>query len=92
MKKSEADKIRKLIIKYNDILLHSMSIAVSEDLINLIITNYDDKEFELKDFIKRKEEFKSFVIKEFLRHNSSSVVEELKNMEEPTVRFEKKGK
>ena len=43
----EKIKLKLLIKKYNEILLYSVSIAVTEDLINLIIVNGDDKDFEL---------------------------------------------
>lgn len=68
---TDKQKVSELIEKYNDILLESMKLALSEDLVNLIIANKDDKDFDLIDFIKNKKEFKSFVLKEFFRQNSS---------------------
>jgi len=85
MDKKEEETIVGLIKKYNEILLHSMRIAVSEDLVNLIISNRDDVNFELKDFVNKKEEFKQFVMTEFFRLNSSSVLSELSKMEDPFI-------
>jgi hypothetical protein len=45
MDSKEKLKLKLLIKKYNEILLYSVSIAVTEDLINLIIVNGDDKDF-----------------------------------------------
>lgn len=75
-------KIAKLIKKYNDILLNSMRLAVAEDFINLIVLNRDDSDFELKDFLGDKEQYYQFILKEFLRLNSSSVASELRKMED----------
>jgi hypothetical protein len=75
-------KIAKLIEKYNDILLNSMRLAVAEDFINLIVLNRDDSDFELKDFLGDKEQYYQFILKEFLRLNSSSVASELRKMED----------
>lgn len=85
MNKKEEKIISALIEKYNHVLLHSMQIAVTEDLTNLIIANQDDKDFELTQFIKKKEEYKQFVIKEFFRLNSGSVINELSKMEESFI-------
>jgi hypothetical protein len=85
-------KIKSLVKKYNDVLMESMQNALSEDLINLIIVNGDDKSFELKDFIKKKNDFKKVVVKEFLKINSSSVSSELSLMEEPKIQLKKKEK
>lgn len=84
MKKSQQIKITKLVEKYNDVLLHSMRLAVAEDLINLMLLNRDDAEFELKDLMQDKEAFYNYILKEFLKKNSSSVVDELKKMDDPT--------
>lgn len=84
MNKSQENKIRQLVDKYNDVLLHSMRLAIAEDLINLMLLNRDDTDFELKDLLKEKEVFYNAILKEFLRKNSSSVVGELKKMEDPT--------
>ena len=85
MKKDEELAIKSLLEKYNDILVHSMGIAISEDLIGLIISNQEDTNFELKDFISRKEEFKQFVVKEFFKYNNKTIVSELSGMEEEFV-------
>lgn len=69
--------------KYNDILLHSMRLAIAEDFVNLIILNRDDTEFELKDLLEKKEEYYPLLLKEFLRLNSSPVAAALKTMEDP---------
>ena len=62
--------------------MHSMSIAVAEDLINLIVVNGDDKDFKLSKLMKDQRAFKLFVINEFMKLNSNSVLADLKNMEE----------
>ena len=85
MKKQEEIAIRSLIKKYNNVLIHSMRIALSEDLIGLIIFNRDDTSYELKDFINKKKEFKQFVVKEFFKYNNKTVVSELSGMEEEFV-------
>ena len=67
-----------------------MGIAISEDLISLIISNREDTNFELKDFINKKEEFKQFVVNEFFKFNNKTVISELSGMEEeysPKNRF-----
>jgi hypothetical protein len=76
-------KIRELVEKYNDILLHSMRLAVAEDLINLMILNKDDSDFELKELLKDKTSFYNLILKEFLKKNSSSVLSELRDMDDP---------
>jgi hypothetical protein len=83
--KKEEDVIKSLIEKYNDVLVHSMGIAISEDLIGLIISNQEDSDFELKNFINKKEEFRQFVVKEFFKHNNKTIVSELRGMEEGFV-------
>ncbi|MFT6716711.1 MAG: hypothetical protein ACJA0Q_001359 [Saprospiraceae bacterium] len=82
MSPKEKEKIKSLIKKYNDVLLHSMSIAVAEDLINLIVVNGDDKGFELSELMKDQRAFKLFVISEFMKNNSKSVLSELKSMDD----------
>ena len=79
----QENKIKQLIGKYNDILLISMRLAVAEDFTNLIVLNHDDSEFELVNLLKNKDQFNAFVFKEFIKNNSSSVIEELKKMDEP---------
>ena len=73
MNKKDKITIKFLIEKYNNVLIHSMEIAISEDLISLIISNREDADFELKDFINRKKEFKQFVVKEFFKLNKKTV-------------------
>ncbi len=85
MNELEGQKIKNLIAKYNDVLLRTMTNAVAEDLLHLIIVNGDDTDFDLKDFINQREQFKTFVVREFLKHNSSSVTSNLKNMSEKSI-------
>lgn len=73
-------RIKNLVKKYNAILLNSMSIALAEDLINLIVVNGEDKEFELLNMVKDKASFRAFVTSEFLKLNSNSVLDDLKTM------------
>jgi hypothetical protein len=82
MTSKEKDQIKTLIKKYNDVLLQSMGIAVAEDLINLIVVNGDDKSFELSELMNDQRAFKLFVINEFMKNNSKSVLNELKSMDE----------
>ena len=83
MTEKQEKKIRDLLEQYNDILLVSMRLAIAEDFINLVIVNRADKDFELSHLLKDKEAFSNYVMKEFLRQNSSSVVDKLKGMDEP---------
>ena len=80
---SQEDKIKQLLEKYNDILLESMRLAVSEDLINLIIVNRDDSDFELNKLIQEKRAFSNYVLKQFFKQNNSSVLKDLGTMKEP---------
>ena len=80
--KKELDKIKELVEKYNAILLNSMSIALAEDLINLIVVNGEDKDFELIELVKDKTKFRSLVTSEFLKINANSVLDDLKDMED----------
>ena len=89
MTPEQKEKFKELIVKYNDILLNSMRLAVAEDLINLIILNKDDSDFKLKDTLQNKEELNQFILKEFLKQNSSSVVHELKKMDERIPKIKK---
>jgi len=86
----EKEKIKQLILKYNDILLESIRIALSEDLTNLIVSNQEDEEFDLIEFMRNKKEFKNFVLTEFLKNNSNPLVNELSKMEEKQFKFIKK--
>lgn len=90
MREDQQQKIVALVDKYNDVLLHSMRLAIAEDLINLMLLNRDDREFELKDLLQDKDVFYQFILKEFLKKNSSSVVNELRSMEDPTAHLKKK--
>jgi len=91
MTPSQEEKIKSLLVKYNDVLLISMKLAVAEDFTNLLILNRDDADFELKDLLKDKEQFTSHVMKEFLKLNSSSVTNKLSSMDEPNISLGKKG-
>lgn len=82
MNSVDKNRINFLLEKYNEVLLHSMSIAVVEDLINLIIVNAEDKDFELIEMMKDRKQFREFVTAEFLRINSNHVLRDLKSMEE----------
>ena len=75
-------KIKKLISKYNDILLVSMRLAISEDFVNLMLLNRDDSQFVLKDLFENKETFSRLVMKEFLKKNSTSVLHDLNKMDD----------
>jgi hypothetical protein len=67
-----------------------MSIAVSEDFLNLIIVNNDDKNFELNHLLIDKAEFRRYVTSQFFKLNGPSLADELKVMEE--IRFDLKSK
>ena len=88
MNAEQEQKIKDLITKYNDILLVSMRLAIAEDFVNLMLLNRDDSEFVLKDLFQNKEEFNKLIMKEFLKKNSSTVVQELKFMENPLPDFQ----
>jgi hypothetical protein len=83
MTQDQEQKIKQLINKYNDILLISMKLAVTEDFLNLILLNRDDSSFELRDLIQDKKAFSDLVMKEFMRKNGSVVLDDLKKMEDP---------
>ena len=83
-------KIKELISKYNDILLNSMRLAIAEDFVNLVILNRDDEDIELRQLLENKNEYYNYILKEFLKKNSSSVVDELKSMDEPTIQLKRK--
>lgn len=92
MNQNEKILLSNLVNKYNSILLHSVQIAVAEDLINLIIVNGDDKGFELKNIVNNKEEFKQFVVSEFFKLNSGSILSELGSMEDTFVPKQRKNR
>lgn len=83
-------KIKELISKYNAILLNSMRIAIAEDFINLVILNRDDSKIELAELLNNKNEYYNYILKEFLKQNSSSVLDELKLMDDPTAELIRK--
>ncbi len=83
MNPHQEKKVRELVEKYNDVLLHSMRLAVAEDLINLMILNKEDHDFELKELLNDKTSFYNLILKEFLKKNSSSVISELRDMDDP---------
>jgi hypothetical protein len=85
---TDKQRVSELIEKYNDILLESMKLALSEDLVNLIIVNKDDEDFGLVDFIKNKRDFKAYVLKEFLKQNSTPL-KGLSEMEEKKMKLKK---
>jgi hypothetical protein len=88
MNKEQEKKIKELIVKYNDILLVSMRLAIAEDFVNLILLNRDDTDFILKDLFNNKEDFNKLIVKEFLKRNSS-VSHELKSMKNTLPDFKK---
>jgi hypothetical protein len=92
MTSQQEAKLKELVDKYNDILLVSMKLAIAEDLINLMILNRDDSEFVMKDLFENKEEFYNIIMKEFFAKNSSSVVQELKQMEHYKPKMNSKRK
>ena len=92
MTANQEEKIKELLHKYNDILLVSMKLAIAEDFTNLIILNKDDADFELSNLLKDKGVFTSYIMKEFLRQNSSSVTRELSSMKEPQLSIQKQTK
>lgn len=90
MKTLQEKKIKQLIDKYNDILLISMRLAISEDFINLMLLNREDSNFELKDLLTDKTAFSNLILKEFLKKNSSSVIDDLKNMSDSVPDWKQK--
>lgn len=88
MTEAQEQKIKELIVKYNDILLVSMRLAIAEDFMNLMVLNRDDSGFILKDLFNNKDEFNKLIMKEFLRKNRISVVDELKFMENSIPNFQ----
>ena len=92
MTRKQEVKIKDLLQKYNDILLVSMRLAVAEDFTNLVILNKDDSDFELSNLLKEKDQFTNYIMKEFLRQNSSSVTDQLSTMNEPKLTLRKQTK
>jgi hypothetical protein len=92
MTPQQEEKITDLIRKYNDILLISMRLAVAEDFLNLLILNRDDQDFALNDLLKNKEELTNHIMKQFLKMNSSPILEELRSQEFHSPDFRKKSK
>ena len=91
MTTQQEEKITELIRKYNDILLISMRLAVAEDFLNLLILNRDDQDFELNDLLDKKEELTNHIMKQFLKFNSSPILEELRNQPTTTPKMRKKS-
>jgi hypothetical protein len=83
MTPSQQQRLNVLLTKYNDILLNSMRLAVTEDLISLIILNKDDKEFELSNLLQDKTALSNYVIRQFLKQNSGGVLKDLGKLEDP---------
>lgn len=48
------NKIKDLLEIYNDILAHSMNMAITQDFINLVVVNIDAVNFELQKLTKDK--------------------------------------
>ena len=74
MTEEQQMKVKELLEKYNDILLVSMRLAVAEDFVNLIIQNRDDTDFSLSNLLEDKQALSDYIMREFLKQNSSSVV------------------
>ncbi len=91
MTKKQEEKIKQLLNKYNDILLVTMKLAIAEDFTNLIILNKDDSEFELNSLLKNKEQYSNYIMREFLKQNSSSITKELSSMDEKKFSIRKKA-
>jgi hypothetical protein len=89
MNAQQEEKINELLVKYNDILMISMRLAIAEDFTNLVIANRDDPGFELSNLLQYKEDFSNYVMREFLKINSSSVLTELKTMDESFMDIKK---
>ncbi|PWL32663.1 MAG: hypothetical protein DCO96_03710 [Fluviicola sp. XM-24bin1] len=85
-------KVNELLEKYNDILLVSMRLAVAEDFVNLIIQNKDDTDFSLSNLLEDKQALSDYIMREFLKQNSSSVIGELSKMEEQKLSIQKQTK
>jgi hypothetical protein len=83
MTPAQQQKLNELLTKYNDVLLNSMRLAVTEDLIGLIILNRDDENFELSDLMKDKTALSNYVIRQFLKENSGGVLKDLGKQEDP---------
>lgn len=60
-----------------------MRLAVTEDLISLIILNKEDTEFKLSNLMKDKMTLSNYVIQEFLKQNSKGVLGDLGSLEDP---------
>lgn len=90
MTENQAQKIKELMEKYNDILLVSMRLAITEDFTNLVILNKDDSDFELSELLHDKDEFSNYITREFLKQNSSSVIKDLRSMDEVTDELREK--
>ena len=88
MTKEQELKIKKLISKYNDILLVSMRLSIAEDFVNLMILNRDDSDFVLKDLFNNKDELNNLIMKEFIRKNRITVIQDLKFMDSPLPDFQ----
>lgn len=83
MTSSQQKRLDELLLKYNDILLNSMRLAVTEDLVGLIILNRDDENFELSELLQDKTALSNYVIGKFLKQNSGGVLGELGKLEDP---------
>jgi hypothetical protein len=67
-----------------------MRLAIAEDFVNLVILNRDNEDIELRQLLENKNEYYNYILKEFLKKNSSSVVDELKSMDEPIIQLKRK--
>jgi hypothetical protein len=83
------EKLAALVAKYNDVLYESFKITLAEDLVNLIIVNQEDQNFDLRTLMSQKSDFKEFVIREFFKNNYKPVTKNLSKMEEQKIKLSK---
>lgn len=83
MTQEQSARIDELLLKYNDVLLNSMRLALTEDLIGLIILNREDENFELSELLKDKTTLSNYVTGRFLKQNSGGVLHDLGKFEDP---------
>ena len=70
MTQDQSARIDELLLKYNDVLLNSMRLALTEDLIGLIILNREDENFELSELLKDKTALSNYVTGRFFKKNN----------------------
>jgi hypothetical protein len=60
-----------------------MRLAVTDDLISLIILNQDAEYFALSELLKDKTTLSNYLIRKFLKQNSGGVLGDLAKLEDP---------